>query len=482
MHIGVKAEQEGDGHMRGSIEGGLWALVISAAGLTTASIIAEPPAGNTPPAAPQLAAPAVDPAATVADGAVQAPAQEPVAPQAPAPATLTETAPEVTPQENLSTQPPALSADVVAILDAPTTGEAPTTPRTTQPPLVYGLGARLETPTPSVPPQIDASTFALPEEPAEIIEDTVEVEPEPAVTAASEPAEEAPVIETDVEEVATPEPAPVLPAPPADVAEAADDPGTNGVVINRPTTETAVVTQPEEAIIAPDALPDDATALERYAAEFENPNGLPVIAILLIDDGALPDANAALAALPFAPTIAIDALAENAGDRLASHRGMGAEVAVQIRLPNGAQPSDVEVAYGAALGLVPQAAMLFSDGTGVMQNNRSVAGQVMEILSVDGQGFVTVQRGLGNAARLAESAGVPAATVLRDIDGNGESASVILRNLDQAAFRARQSGNAVLMGRLTSQTLAVLQDWAADAAQNGVAAGPVSAILLDQAD
>ena len=95
-------------------------------------------------------------------------------------------------------------------------------------------------------------------------------------------------------------------------------------------------------------------------------------------------------------------------------------------------------------------------------------------------GFVAEERGLGGAVRAALQADVPAAAIARDLDGRGESAGAIGRALDQAAFRARQSGDAVLLARLDEATLAVLRDWAAANAGTGTVVGPVSAILLKQ--
>ena len=226
-------------------------------------------------------------------------------------------------------------------------------------------------------------------------------------------------------------------------------------------------------------IPDDAPAIMRFAAPFENPQDVPLISIILIDSGEMPDAAAAVADLGFVPTVIVNGLSASSTALVTAYRASGVEVAMQADLPEGAQPTDVEVAFEAAMALVPEVAMLFSDGTGAMQD-RNVTAQVMQILADKGQGFVAVQRGLNNAARAAEQVDVPAVTVLRDIDGAGEDSRAILRALDQAAFRARQSGNAVLLGRVTPQTMDALRDWAGNVDPDALMIAPVSAVLLSK--
>ena len=47
--------------------------------------------------------------------------------------------------------------------------------------------------------------------------------------------------------------------------------------------------------------------------------------------------------------------------------------------------------------------------------------------------------------------GVAAATLFRDFDKDGQDARVIRRFLDQAAFRARQDGSVVMLGRVRAE-------------------------------
>jgi polysaccharide deacetylase 2 family uncharacterized protein YibQ len=75
---------------------------------------------------------------------------------------------------------------------------------------------------------------------------------------------------------------------------------------------------------------------------------------------------------------------------------------------------------------------------------------------------------------------VPAALVFRDFDAEGQSSDEIRRILDQAAFRARQEGAVILVGRASPGTLAALTEWALGSRAASVALAPVSAALLAQ--
>ena len=378
---------------------------------------------------------------------------------------------EITPQESDAVVEPDEAADapLIEILDTPaeTSNDliVSTDPALTDEPV--------EEVADSTEPAVEADSNDA------VIADDVTEDPEvaqdalPAVVAAEpEQTTQDPAVETP-----TPTPAAVAPEVAEDAAEAEALPQTNtGVRINRPTEDTAEETAAD--VVVTEDMQADVPALARYAAEVENPDDLPLISIILLDEGAA-EGPSAIADMGFVPTVAVDALSPEASDMVTAYRAAGVEVAMQISLPSGAQPTDVEVAFEAAFGIVPEAAMFFSDGTGVMQGNRGVTAQVMEILAASGHGFVTIQRGLGNAARAAAQEGVPAATILRDLDGADEDPRAITRALDQAAFRARQSGGAVLMGRVTPETIAVLRDWAAALDPAELLIAPVSAVLLD---
>nr|WP_320179439.1 divergent polysaccharide deacetylase family protein [Roseovarius pacificus] len=76
---------------------------------------------------------------------------------------------------------------------------------------------------------------------------------------------------------------------------------------------------------------------------------------------------------------------------------------------------------------------------------------------------------------------MPSTTVFRDFDAKGQDATVIRRFLDQAAFKAGQDENGVVMvGRLRPDTISALLLWGLQDRASSVALAPVSAVLRGQ--
>ncbi len=303
----------------------------------------------------------------------------------------------------------------------------------------------------------------------------------PAQAKTTQPVVEAPVI---AEIPASPSSVGVQPtdetAEPSsdDIAESDNLPATTtGVRVNRPGAEPPVQPEQEAAVVEEEETTDEMPAMMRYAAEFENPRKLPMLSFALIDDGSISDPASDIAKLGLPVTVILDPLAADAPDRMAALRAAGVEVGFQASLPDGATPSDVEIAMEAAFGTLPEVVTLFSDGRDGVQQNRAVTGQVLAVLAAEGRGLVIAQRGLGNALRNAAEAGVPAAEVTRDIDASAQSEAALGRSLDQAAFRARQTGVSVLIGTLNGFNLAALAAWAPGVDQDQLLLAPVTGVL-----
>jgi len=530
--------------MRGFIQGSLWGMVLGGAGLSFASLVNDLPDYAEGPSTPQLTAPELDLAEPGLNVNLQAgsDASPHFTPATPLGSTAGD--PETAPDVSTETAALPQAADVASVIEAPEVTQEPNlssmmdTPVTAQvetertrvlteqdavavdttPPPALPVEAPTNTPVtgqsdtvvpdivvveameePALAEEEDAAVVAgVPQEPAvtdpptaqsdtAVVEVVTPVTDTPAVTLEDDNvADVAEAEETTTEtadarvESAVVPTAPETEPAPAEAALAQALPQvTTSVRINRPGASAEAADSPPNEVTQESAIPDDAPALLRFAAPFENTQDVPLISIILIDGGEMPDAAAAVADLGFVPTVVVNGLSASSTALVTSYRAAGVEIAMKAALPEGAQPTDVEVALEAAFALVPEVAMLFSDGTGAMQD-RNVTAQVMQILADNGQGFVAVQRGLNNAARAAEQVDVPAATVLRDIDGAGEDSRAILRALDQAAFRARQSGDAVLLGRVTPQTLDALRDWAGNLDPDTLMIAPVSAILLSE--
>ena len=216
---------------------------------------------------------------------------------------------------------------------------------------------------------------------------------------------------------------------------------------------------------------------ERFKSSFEADSDKPRMSIVLIDDGEGALGVEALEAFPYPLTFAVDASKPNASERMQVYRDKGFEVLALVDLPRGATPADVEVAMSAYFAAIPEAVGILEGVTTGVQSSREMADQLTQIVLDSGHGMVLQSSGLNTARKLAEREGIPAGTVFRDFDGNGQSASVMRRFLDQAAFRAGQEGGVVMLGRLQAETISALLIWGLADRASRVALVPVTQVL-----
>jgi hypothetical protein len=414
--------------------------------------------------------------------ASSAPPQAPLAQEGPTPATPASLAPV----------PSDAAPGPVAPVPQPQAGGAPEEPAATLLVAVPDAPAA-ELPAPSAQAPDGPSPAAAPEA-APSVSDSPAPLPE-AVAALpalpqTDPGEAAPSPAPEAAALASDTPASDTPAspdaPPSDAAAASAEPplpgrvaleggtliGQDAVRVNRPgaeepepTAETAAEPEPE-----PDA---DLPALRRFAAAWEPPEeARPLLSVVLIDDGTLsPDA---LQGLPVPVSVALDPLASDAADRMAAWRAAGVEVLALSTLPPNAQPVDVEVFLGASLAALPEAVAVLDPGEGGLHDRDATAAMALSRLAAAGLGAVLPSQGLGGAEQ-AQALGVPAAEFLRELEG--ADAGAIRRQLDDAARRAGQTGEAVLLGRLSPETLDALATWSAQRRAQEVTLAPVSALL-----
>ena len=204
---------------------------------------------------------------------------------------------------------------------------------------------------------------------------------------------------------------------------------------------------------------DAARPIRTYAQPFEVFNAKPLMSIVLIDTGDSDLGVEALESFPYPLTFAVDTSQPDATDRMQVYREKGFEVLALVDLPRGATPSDVEIAMSAHLSAVPEAVGILEGVDTGVQTSREMADQLTQIVLASGHGMLFQKSGLNTARKLAEREGIPAGTVFRDFDGNDQSASVMRRFLDQAAFRAGQEGGVIMMGRLRAETISALLIW-----------------------
>ncbi|PSL20668.1 divergent polysaccharide deacetylase family protein [Shimia abyssi] len=213
------------------------------------------------------------------------------------------------------------------------------------------------------------------------------------------------------------------------------------------------------------------------AEPLDNPAGQPVMSIVLVDVGDETVNTETLQSFPYPLSVAVSTLDAQAAEKATKYREMGFEVLALIDLPAAAAAADVEVAMEAHLSVMSEAVAVmegFDDG---LQGSREVSDQVTDVLASEGYGMLMLPNGLNTAQKLAAKEGVPSATVFRDFDSKGQSAVVMRRFLDQAAFKAAQTDGVVMVGRIREDTIAALLLWGLQDRASTVALAPVSAAL-----
>jgi len=352
-----------------------------------------------------------------------------------------------------------------------------------------------QAPEVAVAPEADETDIAVADQPLEAVEpvaqEPAETEPEPTEPETAGVDEEVfdPAVEPEAQAEAAPEPKAdvdaeenVEPTEPAQVAEPAEpdvaEPEANvpdtseaEVVEDDPVADEVAVTaeapsEEEFEDLAPSVttgrLPsltsDESTAdapsalspppFERFASTFQNDSDKPPMAIVLIDTGDSELGVEALETFPYPLTFAVDTSKPDATAKMQIYRDKGFEVLALVDLPRG---------------------------------SREMADQLTQIVLDSGHGMLLQKSGLNTARKLAEREGIPAGTVFRDFDGNGQSASVMRRFLDQAAFRAGQEGGVIMMGRLQAETISALLIWGLADRASRVALVPVSTVLKQDA-
>lgn len=220
--------------------------------------------------------------------------------------------------------------------------------------------------------------------------------------------------------------------------------------------------------------------IKRFATEVQDVGNKPQMAIVLIDDSSDPVVMDMLSAFPYPLAFAVDTSREDAIDKMTIYRAAGFEVLAMVSLPEGATPSDVEVAMPVLLARVPEAvAVMEAPGPGI-QSDRVISDQVTQILSDTGHGLLFYPKGLNTAQKLAAKSGVPSATIFRDFDSANQKPRAIRRFLDNGALRAGSEGGVVMVGRMRPDTVSALLLWALEDRADQIALVPVSQLLQPQ--
>ena len=444
----------------------------------------EPAAADQVAEAEVAAAPAMDdPTSEVSAALPKAPARiaEAGLPEAPLDSVPEEPVPEAGTRMEVSSEAPG--TEVAGTPQAEPASEIPDETasaeeiETAEPPASAGDG-------PGAPAQQEVASSDGPLPTAPVLPAAAPLTAEEALGAVA-PTEPAPV-EPDIELASS---ATVVPGEAADVTEmpeeAAPDlpgrvrvggsalPGRDAVRVNRPGAEAPAE---EPGPVAEEAVPSEEPALQRYAAAWEAPDDeKPRLALVLLDDGATDPQ--AVAALPWPVSVALDPLAPDAAGRLAAYRAAGVEALVLASLPSGTQPVDLAATLGDSLARLPETVAVLDLGEGGLAGRDATAQMSMSVVAREGRGVILGDDGLGAGLALAGRAGVPAAELLRDLDGDGQDGAAIRRGLDDAVRRAGQEGRAVVLGRVTAETLGALAEWSQEGRVAEVTVAPVSGVL-----
>jgi uncharacterized protein len=247
----------------------------------------------------------------------------------------------------------------------------------------------------------------------------------------------------------------------------------DGVVTGRlprigdvPEADPATVTDP--------ALLDQ---IDHYARAFNNPQGKPVFATVLINRGDPGLDRAAPAALRFPVTFVLDPTLPDVAGLANACIAAGQEVAMlATAIPAGATAAILEVTFGTNAAALPQAVAVVDLAGGGFQGNRPLATQVIPI--IQGRGLLTHDAGLNAADQVARREELRAGTIFRRIDPEGQPVADIWRVLDRAAFKATQDGRVAVAGEATPATVAALPERMVEGRAAAVALAPATAVMI----
>ncbi len=505
----------------------------AADGTTTAEVPATSPAEPTLPAAEADAEDTVSDSPPVAEPVAEAPpAPEPVPepePTPPATATVEAVDPPVivtpAPDSAAETTPPAvaevpkpevplaplalpqLDVDaVLAALDQSTATAPPAAPEAAEPEVAATAPTEPEAAEPEILAEATPEAAPLPE-PAPEVEPELAPEPQPEAPVADGmpapalddsatarlPGTVAPEMPGNKPDTlpgtGTDEPLPepevaILPEPDADTGPVFKPaPGlgdaTDGVIVGRlPRIGDPPATEAEAEPTEAEAAPVDDRPIAQFAATFENPDAKPVLAIVLIDPGTADLDREGLAALPFPVSFALDPMDPATPERAAIYRAAGKEVVMLATgIADGAQASDLEVAFQSMAQGLPEAVAVMDLPEVVFQNRRPLASLVVPVVGAQGRGLLTWDQGLNAADQVARREDIAAAVVFRDLASAGADSAAIRRVLDRAVFKAGQDGRVAVAGTASPETVAALLEWTVEGRAATVAIGPLTAVL-----
>lgn len=395
---------------------------------------------------------------------------------APTPAVTPDTPPPDTAAPDLAaTETPALQSVATGMADVQPGADLQQSPAATPADTAVPPVQRRAEPVPSDRPANDqAAPEAAPIIPSQAI--PAEAEPAPEPTAAPpRPSQTPPRVEI------MPSGAPGVSVRRGAVATTSepltDRPSrVEGVTVGRLPTVGAA---PEPDVQAADTPPSPDTGLpayQRYAAHYTIEPGQHPLGLVLIDS---PAAEAAILALPFQATLAIDPYDPDGPRRAAAYRRAGHEVALLAAdVPALATASDIALTVQTWMQSFPETIALMDVPVNGIGARRSLAVDVAAMLAPGGYGAIALRGGLDAYLNAAQDAGLANASVYRVLDEGGVGLVTISRLLDRAAFEALRAEGILVVGAAANpETLEALTRFADGLGRSGVTLVPASAVL-----
>ena len=245
-----------------------------------------------------------------------------------------------------------------------------------------------------------------------------------------------------------------------------------------PTTDQPV-TAPQAQSATPEAEATREPALRRNAAAFANRGGKPLMAVVLVEVASSTLTFETLENFPYPLSIALDPDRPGAAEAAALYRTAGFEVLLTVDLAPNAAPAATRAALQSSLDRVPQAVAVLEGGAGGLP----LAGMA-PVLARSGHGLVTrtPDPDLDPGRGVPALAGVTAAPLQRDLDGQGQGTDAIEAALDQAAASADAQRGVIVLGRMRADTLRALSLWSGQGGARRMTLAPLSAVLLGLSD
>ncbi len=216
-------------------------------------------------------------------------------------------------------------------------------------------------------------------------------------------------------------------------------------------------------------------AIRLHATDPEILDGRPLVALALIAGDSINLTQ--LDDLGFPVSIVLPAEHPDAHPWSEALRAKNHEVIVAVDLAEITTAQEIEVNLATILSQIPKSVAILEHAPGGFQKSRVQTDVVPDILSRSGHGLITYRNGLNTIQKNAQSINLPAGFVSENLTDLTQEAAQ--RRLERMVLEATKPGNqgVLIVAPLTSQTVKMLSDWAAQERTQRLQVVPVSQYL-----